>query len=79
MCITIGHREYVFPSIRKPLSHANSQTPNTGLKRMGYKGVLVAHGLRSLGSTTLNEQAFSPDVIEVALAHIENASKYNAL
>jgi integrase len=39
---------------------------------MWYKGVLVAHGLRSLGSTTLNEQAFSPDVIEVALAHTDS-------
>ena len=67
-----GDREYVFPSFRKPLSHANSQTANMALKRMGYKGVLVAHGLRSLGSTTLNEQAFSPDVIEVALAHTDS-------
>ena len=44
------------------------------LKRMGYGGVLVAHGLRSLASTTLNEQGFDPDVIEAALAHLDQNS-----
>jgi len=39
------------------------------LKRMGFEGRLVAHGLRALASTTLNEQGFDKDVIEVALAH----------
>ena len=37
---------------------------------MGFKGKLVAHGLRELASTTLNEQGFDSDVIEAALAHI---------
>ena len=41
------------------------------LKRMGYGGVLVAHGLRALASTTLNEQGFDPDVIKAALAHVD--------
>jgi len=30
---------------------------------------LVAHGLRSIASTALNEANFNPDVIESALAH----------
>lgn len=38
---------------------------------MGYGGVLTAHGMRSIASTTLNEQGFDPDVIESALAHSE--------
>ena len=38
---------------------------------MGFKGELVAHGLRSLASTTLNAQGFDPDVIEAALAHVD--------
>jgi hypothetical protein len=38
---------------------------------MGYKNKLVAHGLRALASTTLNEQGHDPDVIEAALAHVE--------
>jgi len=33
----------------------------------------VAHGLRSLGSTTLNEQgSFNPDAIEAALSHADD-------
>jgi integrase len=38
---------------------------------MGFAGELVSHGLRSLASTTLNEEGFIPDVIEAALAHID--------
>jgi integrase len=66
-----GHREYVFPSDRNPRSHTNSQTANMALKRMGFDKQLVAHGLRALASTTLNEQGFDPDVIESALAHVD--------
>lgn len=66
-----GHREYVFPADRNPKRHANNETANVALKRMGFSGILVAHGLRSLASTTLNEQGFDPDIIETALAHID--------
>lgn len=66
-----GHREYVFPSDRNPKSHSNSSTANMALKRMGFANKLVAHGLRALASTTLNEQGFDPDVIESALAHVD--------
>ena len=66
-----GHREYLFPSHRNPNSHANSQSANMALKRMGFAGELVSHGLRALASTTLNEQGFDPDVIESALAHVD--------
>ena len=66
-----AHREYVFPADRNPKTHANPSTANMALKRMGYGGVLVAHGLRSLASTTLNENGFDPDVIEAALAHVD--------
>ena len=65
-----GHREFVFPSNIDPKKHINESTANMALKRMGYKGKLVAHGLRSLASTTLNEQTeFNSDLIETALAH----------
>lgn len=66
-----GNQEYLFPSHRNPRSHANSQSANMLLKRMGFAGELVSHGLRALASTTLNEQGFDPDVIEAALAHID--------
>lgn len=69
-----GHREFVFSSDRSPRKPANSQTANMALKRMGFKGRLVAHGLRALASTTLNEQGFDPDVIEAALAHTDKNS-----
>jgi len=69
-----GHREYIFPADKNPRKSANSQTANMALKRMGYKGILVAHGLRALASTTLNEQGFDPDVIEAALAHVDKNS-----
>lgn len=66
-----GHREYIFPADRNPRKHVNEQTANAAIKRMGYKGKLVAHGLRALASTTLNDQGFDPDVIESALAHVD--------
>lgn len=69
---SIGNsREYVFPSDSSPRKSASSQTVNMALKRMGFKGKLVSHGLRALASTTLNEQGFDPDVIETALAHVD--------
>ncbi|MDF7791370.1 integrase domain-containing protein [Pantoea ananatis] len=63
------NREYVFPSRNDPKQPMNSQTANAALKRIGYGGKLVAHGLRSIASTALNEAGFNPDVIEAALAH----------
>ena len=66
-----GNREYLFPSHRDPKAHTNSATANMAIKRMGFAGELVSHGLRALASTTLNEQGFEPDVIEAALAHID--------
>jgi len=74
------HREYLFPSDRNSKHHANESTANVALKHMGFAGLLVAHGMRSLASTTLNEQAFDPDVIESVLAHLDKnevRSAYN--
>lgn len=66
-----GHREFIFPGTRDPKVPMNSQTANMALKRMGFAGMLVAHGLRSLASTTLNEHGFDSDLIEAALAHVD--------
>jgi len=70
--------EFVFPSDRNPKTHTNSQTANMALKRMGFDKQLVAHGLRSLASTVLNEQGFDADVIEAALAHTGKNEVRNA-
>lgn len=75
-----GNREYLFPNHRDPKKHANSQSANVALKRMGFAGELVSHGLRALASTALNEEGFDPDVIEAALAHMdknETRAAYN--
>ena len=67
-----GHSEYVFPTLKAPFNnHMNKETVNTALKRMGFKGELVAHGFRSLASTALNEHGFDYDLIEVSLAHVD--------
>lgn len=66
-----AHREYIFPSRNDPKRAMNSQTANAALKRIGYGGKLVAHGLRSIASTALNESGFNADVIEAALAHCD--------
>ncbi len=75
-----GHRDFVFPSDRDSKKPCNSQTANMALKRMGFAGRLVSHGLRSLASTTLNEQGFDRDLIEASLAHVDDnqvRSAYN--
>ena len=75
-----GHREHVFPADRNPRTHANSQTANMALKRMGFQDRLVSHGLRSMASTILNEHGWNPELIEVALAHVDKdevRSAYN--
>ncbi|VTN03768.1 Prophage CP4-57 integrase [Raoultella ornithinolytica] len=64
-----ARREHVFPSRNDPKQPMNSQTANAALKRIGYSGKLVAHGLRSIASTAMNEAGFNADVIEAALAH----------
>ncbi|ROP49856.1 integrase [Enterobacter sp. BIGb0383] len=69
-----AHREHVFPSRNDPKQPMSSQTANAALKRIGFSGKLVAHGLRSIASTAMNEANFNPDVIESSLAHIEKNS-----
>ncbi|MFV8455426.1 integrase arm-type DNA-binding domain-containing protein [Vibrio owensii] len=67
-----GVSEYIFASYKDTTRHCCSETANMAIKRMGYKGKLVSHGLRALGSTILNEQAqFAGDLVEAALAHVD--------
>ncbi|HCP9283298.1 TPA: integrase domain-containing protein [Escherichia coli] len=65
------HREYVFPGLKDPRQPMNSQTANVALRRMGFGGILVSHGMRAIFSTAANEEGFEPDVIEAALAHVD--------
>lgn len=64
-----AYSEYVFPSFnpKRPLSE---NAVNGALKRLGYDGVMTAHGFRTTASSLLNESGeFHPDAIERALAH----------
>ena len=65
-----GRGRYVFPlplTSRRPLSD-NAIT--AALRRMGYTGEQMSwHGFRAMASTLLNELGFSPDIIELQLAH----------
>ena len=64
-----GHRQHIFASHIYPTKPVNAETANKALRDMGFAGRLVAHGMRALASTTLNEQGFDSDIIETALAH----------
>ena len=66
-----GHKEFLFPGVKNPLSHANRETVNTAMKRNGLKGQIVSHGLRALFSTTCHEQGLDSELIETALAHLD--------
>ncbi|WP_026349404.1 tyrosine-type recombinase/integrase [Arsukibacterium perlucidum] len=61
--------DYIFPSFYRKNLHLNRQTVNNALRKIGYKNKLVAHGLRALASTVLNENSFNRDWIETSLAH----------
>lgn len=64
-----GHRQHIFSSHITPKKPVNAETANKALRDMGFAGRLVAHGMRALASTILNEQGFDKDIIETALAH----------
>lgn len=65
-----GYSDYLFPAKNKiKLPHMSENAINGIIKRTSFSGKIVAHGFRSLASTTLNELGYSPDVIEKQLAH----------
>ena len=66
-----GHLEYVFPNQRDRDAKAGPDSANNALKRAGLKGKQPAHGMRTIASSTLNEEQFNPDVIEAALYHLD--------
>ena len=71
MRVISSRSQFIFPSEVKPIESMNSQSANMALKRMGYEGQLVSHGMRSLASTILNEYGFAPDIVESALANTD--------
>lgn len=66
-----GSGKYVFPGRGKAF-YMSENTLNAALRFMGFeKSEMTSHGFRSMASTLLNEQGWSPDVIERQLAHGE--------
>jgi integrase len=67
-----GSGKYVFPSSVHADRPISENTVNASLRRLGFPGdEMTGHGFRSMASTCLNEQGWSPDVIELQLAHAE--------
>lgn len=63
-----GRKQYVFynHSTAKPMS---SNAILCVIRTMGYNGKMTGHGFRGLASTTLHEQGYMHDAIEIQLAH----------
>jgi integrase len=67
-----GSGKYVFPSAVHAERPISENTINASLRRLGFPGEeMTGHGFRAMASTCLNEQGWSPDVIELQLAHAE--------
>lgn len=60
--------KYVFYNIERHQPYSENAFSNA-LKRMGYKGKMTGHGFRGLASTTLHEQEYMHEAIELQLAH----------
>lgn len=65
-----GNSPYVLPAEHRPDRPISENAVLALLYRMGYKGEMTGHGLRSVGSTWANEKGYSVDVIERQLAHV---------
>ncbi len=63
-----GNKQYVFynHSTAKPMS---SNALLCVIRTLGYAGKMTGHGFRGLASTTLHEQGYKHDAIEIQLAH----------
>lgn len=65
-----GGGQYVFPSSRGDGRSMSDNTIRTALITLGYDSTIqTAHGFRTIASTLLNEQGWSPDAIERQFAH----------
>jgi len=65
-----GSSVYVLPAEHRPDRPISENAILALLYRMGLKGKMTGHGLRSVASTWANEAGYPPDVIERQLAHV---------
>lgn len=67
-----GRGELLFPSIRSTARPISDNTLTAALRRLGYAGdEATVHGFRTTASTMLNESGWSPDLVELQLAHVD--------
>jgi len=67
-----GTSEFLFPSVLSNKRPISDNTINSALRRLGYASdEMCGHGFRAMASTSLNEQGWHPDIIELQLAHAE--------
>jgi integrase len=66
----ISSGRLLFPGLRTAAQPISEATLGAALRRLGYaSSEMTAHGFRSIASTLLNELNWSPDLIELQLAH----------
>ena len=71
MYVITGHSDYLFTSPRgKSTKHISLEAPNHFIKRMGYQGKLVAHGVRHMALTFGQDILKTPfHVIDLQMGH----------
>jgi len=70
-----GNSCFVFPAITSKSKSMSENTDRVALRAMGYTNEqMTAHGFRTVASTSLNEQGWNSDLIELSLAHVEGNS-----
>jgi integrase len=66
-----GTGRFVFPNINNSSKTMSERSLAYALDKIGYSGdVMTPHGFRTVATTLLNEQGWSPDAIERQLAHM---------
>lgn len=64
-----GQERFVFPSLKKPNRPMSRDTVPNALRKIGYKDIQTAHGLRSIGRTYLEDKMIDFRLSESCLAH----------
>jgi integrase len=65
-----GLGKWLFPSARNDGNCMSRHTVRIALRTIGYNGAdIVPHGFRAMASTIFNENGFSPEWVEMQLAH----------
>jgi integrase len=68
-----GEGAFMFPGMNRQGSTMSKNTLLFALYRLGYHGRMTGHGFRGLASTTLNENGWNPEWVEMQLAHAKGA------